>query len=83
VTILPGGRSDGGQQRDKHFAGCQYFDLAGSYNLSKSRDFAARDQPICSTRIRRWLELMPGRPFGNGNTYPVVYDALGRRFSST
>ena len=22
-----------------------------------------------------------GAPFGNGNTYPVVYDALGRRFS--
>jgi len=24
-------------------------------------------------------QTLAGAPFGNGNTYPVVYDALGRK----
>jgi len=39
-----GGRSTAVNNVDKHFAAVNYFDLAGSYNLSKKRDFAARDQ---------------------------------------
>lgn len=55
-----------------------YFDIAGAYALNKNIMLRAavlnlfdRDPPIADT----------GAPFGNGNTYPVVYDAFGRRIS--
>ncbi len=28
-------------------------------------------------------QTLAGAPFGNGNTYPVVYDALGRKIFLT
>nr|WP_295075610.1 TonB-dependent receptor [uncultured Roseateles sp.] len=62
----------------KTFKAQNYLDLALSYRLNKTITFAAsvnnlldRDPPIGVT----------GAPFGNGNTYPVVYDALGRRIT--
>ncbi|MFN7220983.1 MAG: TonB-dependent receptor domain-containing protein [Burkholderiales bacterium] len=54
-----------------------YFDLAGSYNLTKKITLRAginnlldKDPPLSG---------LVGAGFGNGNTYPQVYDALGRR----
>ncbi|MCV2369325.1 TonB-dependent receptor plug domain-containing protein [Roseateles oligotrophus] len=53
-----------------------YLDLAMGYKLTKNITLSAsinnlldKDPPVLNT----------GAPFGNGNTYPVVYDALGRR----
>ena len=53
-----------------------YLDLSGSYKLNKTVTLYAginnlldKDPPV----------LVTGAPFGNGNTYPVLYDALGRR----
>lgn len=55
-----------------------YFDIAARYNLTKSLALRAavnnlfdKDPPLS----------VSGAPFGNGNTYPVVYDALGRKIS--
>jgi len=57
-----------------------YFDISGSVNLTKKITLRAgvnnvfdKDPPIGdSTGV-------VGAPFGNGNTYPQVYDALGRK----
>ena len=57
-----------------------YFDISGSVNLTKKITLRAgvnnlfdKDPPIGdSTGVI-------GAPFGNGNTYPQVYDALGRK----
>lgn len=55
-----------------------YFDIAAKYNLTKNLTLRAainnlfdKDPPLSAS----------GAPFGNGNTYPVVYDALGRKIS--
>jgi outer membrane receptor protein involved in Fe transport len=55
-----------------------YFDIGLSYNFLKNytvrfniANLLDKDPPLSNS----------GAPFGNGNTYPVVYDALGRRFS--
>jgi len=55
-----------------------YFDLSASYAVTKNVTLAGsinnlfdKDPPV----------LNSGAPFGNGNTYPVVYDALGRRIT--
>lgn len=56
-----------------------YLDLAASWTITKQvtlyagvNNLTDRDPPITSSTIT-------GPPFGNGNTYPQVYDALGRR----
>jgi len=57
-----------------------YFDISGSVNITKMITLRAgvnnlfdKDPPISdSTGV-------VGAPFGNGNTYPQVYDALGRK----
>ena len=53
-----------------------YFDISASYNLTKNFTLRAfvnnlldKDPPI----------RQQGAGFVNGNTYPVVYDALGRK----
>jgi outer membrane receptor protein involved in Fe transport len=53
-----------------------YFDLAAVYTFDEKYTFSAginnltdEDPPLSS---------QTGLPFGNGNTYPQVYDALGR-----
>ncbi len=55
-----------------------YFDLSVSYTFMKAftlragvRNLFDKDPPLAVT----------GAPFGNGNTYPTVYDALGRQLS--
>ena len=63
---------------NKKFAAMNYIDLSMSYPINKNLTFAAsinnlfdKDPPLSNT----------GAPFGNGNTYPVVYDALGRKIN--
>jgi len=60
------------------FGARNYLDVSASYALSKNvtlrggiNNLLDKDPPIAAT----------GAPYGNGNTYPVVYDALGRRIS--
>ena len=67
-TISPNGK----------FPAVNYFDLSVKYNILKNlsarvgiRNLFDKDPPLAVT----------GAPFGNGNTYPVVYDALGRQLS--
>ena len=55
-----------------------YFDLALQWNIDKNwtirggvNNIFDKDPPIVDSSIA-------GPPFGNGNTYPQVYDALGR-----
>jgi iron complex outermembrane recepter protein len=57
-----------------------YLDLAASWNATKQitvwggvNNVFDKDPPIISSSIA-------GPPFGNGNTYPQVYDSLGRKF---
>jgi outer membrane receptor protein involved in Fe transport len=61
-----------------HFKAMNYIDLSVSYNVMKNftarlgiRNLFDKDPPLAVT----------GAPFGNGNTYPVAYDALGRQLS--
>jgi outer membrane receptor protein involved in Fe transport len=62
---------------DKKFSAQNYIDLAGSYAINKNLTVRAginnitdRDPPLSAN---------VGAGAGNGNTYPQVYDALGRR----
>jgi len=64
---------------DKELAERDYIDLAASWNVTKQLTIAGgidnlfdKDPPIISSSIA-------GPAFGNGNTYPQVYDALGRK----
>ena len=57
-----------------------YFDISGSVNLTKKITLRAgvnnimdKDPPLGDSAGA------VGAPFGNGNTYPQVYDALGRK----
>lgn len=55
-----------------------YFDIAAAYNLSKNITLRA----IVNNLFDKDPPLRPnGAGFVNGNTYPVVYDALGRKVS--
>jgi outer membrane receptor protein involved in Fe transport len=60
----------------KTLAARNYLDVFVSYKLTKMITLAGsinnlldKDPPLAVT----------GAPFGNGNTFPVVYDSLGRR----
>jgi iron complex outermembrane recepter protein len=64
---------------DRTLGAREYFDLAASWNATKKLTFSGginnlldKDPPI--TRSNNLSAV-----FGNGNTYPQVYDALGRR----
>lgn len=63
-----------------HWSAVNYFDLAAKYDITKQialrfaiNNLLDKDPPLGNT----------GAPFGNANTYPVVYDALGRKFALT
>jgi iron complex outermembrane receptor protein len=65
------------QPVDRALAAQNYLDISGSWNISKNlvlsggiNNILDRDPPI-SAQV--------GAGFGNGNTYPQVYDASGRR----
>ena len=64
---------------DKVLGARDYFDLAGQWNINKTFSLRAginnlldKDPPIVSN-----ASADPSI-FGNGNTFPQVYDALGR-----
>jgi outer membrane receptor protein involved in Fe transport len=64
---------------DKELGERDYLDLAASWNVTKQLTISGgidnlldKDPPIISSSIA-------GPAFGNGNTYPQVYDALGRK----
>lgn len=61
-----------------NFSSRSYFDLSASYTFMKNysvrlgvKNLLDKDPPLAVT----------GAPFGNGNTYPVVYDTMGRQLS--
>jgi len=63
---------------DEHLAGVSYFDLSGNWRVKDGLTVRAgvnnifdRDPPLVST-------LSCAAAFCNGNTYPGIYDALGR-----
>ena len=63
---------------DKTLKAQNYFDLALSWVMNKNFTVYAgvnnifdKDPPLASS-------LIAGPPFGNGNTYPQIYDTLGR-----
>jgi outer membrane receptor protein involved in Fe transport len=64
---------------DAHLAARDYFDLAGSWQINKTFTLRAginnifdQDPPIVSSTAA------DASIFGNGNTFPQTYDALGR-----
>lgn len=66
---------------DAHLAAFDYIDLAGSYQLSSwfllragVDNVFAKEPPLVDTSNIG----ISGPPFGNGNTFPQVYDSLGR-----
>ncbi len=64
---------------DEKMKAMNYFDVAATWNATKNiiltggiNNLFDKDPPIVN-------QTLAGAPFGNGNTYPVVYDALGRK----
>jgi outer membrane receptor protein involved in Fe transport len=64
---------------DKSLAARNYFDLYAQYKLTKMVTVAGginnildKDPPLASGTVA-------GLPWGNGNTFPQVYDSMGRR----
>lgn len=64
---------------DRVMGARNYFDLSASWNVTKQltlrggiNNLLDKDPPIVNNTVS-------GAPFGNGNTFPQVYDALGRR----
>jgi outer membrane receptor protein involved in Fe transport len=60
---------------DRHFSHENYFDLFGSYNLTDSANLRLGINNILDNDPQ--INASVGTT-GNGNTYPQVYDALGR-----
>jgi outer membrane receptor protein involved in Fe transport len=61
-----------------NWSAVNYFDVSAKYKLTKNlsvrlsvNNLLDQDPPIGVT----------GAPYGNGNTYPVVYDATGRKIA--
>lgn len=66
-------------ETDRTLGARDYLDLAGTWQITKQwslnggvNNVFDRDPPITSG-------LNSGAPYGNGNTYPGVYDAMGRK----
>jgi outer membrane receptor protein involved in Fe transport len=66
-------------QADAKLDARSYLDLAGTWRINKNLTFTGginnlldKDPPIVS-------QVVAGAPFGNGNTYPNLYDAMGRK----
>ena len=71
-----------GDNSDNHISAYDYFDLSGDWQVREGIDLRAgvnnlfdKDPPILDTTTLGASSLSG---FGNGNTYPGVYDALGR-----
>lgn len=73
-----------------HINAYNYFDLAGQYRFKDRytlrvgvNNLFDLEPPVISSNARVLASgtvnpLLPGAPFGNGNTFAQVYDALGR-----
>jgi iron complex outermembrane receptor protein len=68
---------------EAHIPAYSYFDLSGTWRFMNKYTFRAginnlfdKDPPILDTG-NLGLSILP---FGNGNTYPNIYDSLGREF---
>jgi outer membrane receptor protein involved in Fe transport len=66
---------------DAHIPAYDYFDLAGEWQVMKGltlrggvQNLFDKDPPV----IDSGNFGISGAPYGNGNTYPAVYDSLGR-----
>ncbi len=71
----------GGIATDRHIPAYNYFDLSGEWRIRDRMTLHAgvnnvfdKDPPILDSNSYG----IASPPFGNGNTYPQVYDALGR-----
>ena len=71
-----------GDNADNHISAYDYFDLAANWQVREGvelragvNNLLAKDPPILDTTTLGASSLAG---FGNGNTYPGVYDALGR-----
>ncbi len=82
--LLNGGACGGpcGDLPDNHIPAYDYFDLAGDWQIREGIDIRAgvnnifdKNPPLLDTNILGASSLAG---FGNANTYPGVYDALGR-----
>lgn len=62
---------------DEKLKAMNYFDLAGSWAITKNLTFRGGINNVLDTDPP--LSGLVSATFGNGNTYPQVYDALGRR----
>jgi len=70
---------------DAHIGSQSYFDLAFQWNVDKTFTLRAginnmfdRDPPVVSSTAGAFPAIS-GPALGNGNTYPQVYDTLGRQ----
>jgi outer membrane receptor protein involved in Fe transport len=66
---------------DSHIGAFEYFDLSANYTLHTGIELRAgvdnvfdKSPPILDSNVNP----VSGPPFGNGNTFPGVYDSLGR-----
>jgi len=66
---------------DQHIAAFDYFDLSGTWTLHTGIELRAgvdnlmdKSPPVLDSNVF----AISAPPFGNGNTYPGVYDSLGR-----
>jgi outer membrane receptor protein involved in Fe transport len=82
--LLNGGACGGpcGDLPDNHISAFDYFDLSGDWQVREGVDLRGgvnnlldKNPPLLDTNILGASSLAG---FGNGNTYPGVYDALGR-----
>ncbi len=71
------------QDTADHIVAYNYFDLAGTWKVKDGLLFRAgvnnigdRDPPVVDANNL----ALAGPPYGNGNTFPGVYDSLGRTF---
>ena len=75
---------------DAHIGSQNYFDLAAQWIVNKNftirggvNNIADRDPPVVSSTAGSPAASFPaisGPALGNGNTFPQVYDTLGRFF---
>ena len=68
---------------DNRIVAYNYFDFSGLWHIKDGLTFRAgvnniadRDPPVVDSNVFP----AAGPPYGNGNTYPGVYDSLGRTF---
>jgi outer membrane receptor protein involved in Fe transport len=76
--------------QDKTISAQNYFDLALQWNATKNFTIRAgvnnifdEDPPIVSSSAGVYPSIAGPSVFGNGNTFPQVYDTLGRQLFVT